>query len=205
MRIRTAVKRDEIIATAGEVFRELGFERASMSEIAARLGGSKATLYGYFDSKEALFVAVTQAEANDYFEPILSDLTTTHADVRTALRRLGEQAMQFVLQPHAVAGRRMVIAVALQSNIGKSFYESGPQRGLEFIAMYMKSLMAKGVLRPADAAVMAQHLMALLESELIPECMYGVKTEMPKPARIRDAVKRAIDVFLAAYQKEPRG
>jgi len=200
MRVRTAVKRDEIVAMAGDVFRELGFERASMSEIAARLGGSKATLYGYFDSKESLFVAVTEAEANDYFEPILADLSNTHADVRTALRRLGEQAMHFVLQPHAVAGRRMVIAVALKSNIGKSFYENGPQRGLGYIAEYMKSLMAKGVLRAADAMVMSQQLMALLEAELMPECMYGVKTEMPKPARIREAVKRAVDVFVAAYQ-----
>ena len=40
-----------------EVFFEQGYTAASMSTIAARLGGSKGTLYNYFKSKEELFEA----------------------------------------------------------------------------------------------------------------------------------------------------
>jgi AcrR family transcriptional regulator len=44
MRVRTEEKRQEIVEIAARLFEELGYERTSMSAIAARVGGSKATL-----------------------------------------------------------------------------------------------------------------------------------------------------------------
>jgi AcrR family transcriptional regulator len=58
MRSRTLEKKSVIVRIAAEMFDELGYERASMSAIAARVGGSKATLYRYFMSKEELLRAV---------------------------------------------------------------------------------------------------------------------------------------------------
>lgn len=205
MRVRTESKRSEIVAHAAEVFRDMGFERTSMAEIASRIGGSKATLYGYFESKESLFIAVANAEADAYFDPMWVELNSTHVDTRTALRRLGEKAMLFVLQPHVIAGRRMLIAIAPQSDITKNFYKNGPAKGLKLIAAYLQTLTATGVLRAADPAVMAQHLIALLESELVPEYLYGAETGMPKLTKVKDGVKRAVDVFLAAYKTQPAG
>ena len=57
MRVKTEGRRQVIIDAALEVFKEVGYERASMAEISARAGGSKATLYNYFKSKEELFSA----------------------------------------------------------------------------------------------------------------------------------------------------
>ena len=57
MRVKTEERRQAILEKALDVFRELGFDRASMSEISKRIGGSKATLYSYFQSKEELFTA----------------------------------------------------------------------------------------------------------------------------------------------------
>src|SRR5580692_6870568 len=50
-------RRDAIVEVARQVFFEEGYAAASMSTIAARLGGSKGTLYNYFRSKEELFEA----------------------------------------------------------------------------------------------------------------------------------------------------
>src|ERR1700735_2390989 len=50
-------RREAILNVAREVFFELGYSAASMSAIAARLGGSKGTLYNYFKNKEELFEA----------------------------------------------------------------------------------------------------------------------------------------------------
>ena len=50
MRVKTEEKRQAILEEAAKAFQELGFERTSMSEICARVGGSKATLYNYFAS-----------------------------------------------------------------------------------------------------------------------------------------------------------
>jgi AcrR family transcriptional regulator len=73
MRTKTEEKRQAIIDVAAATFGELGFERTSMSEICTRLGGSKATLYNYFPSKEALFLEVMfQASEADFQNTMLA-------------------------------------------------------------------------------------------------------------------------------------
>ncbi len=51
-------KREAILRIAYQAFLTDGYAATSMSEIARQVGGSKATLYNYFCSKEELFTAV---------------------------------------------------------------------------------------------------------------------------------------------------
>jgi AcrR family transcriptional regulator len=46
---------DDLIRTATEVFIAQGYRRTQMADVAASLGVAKGTLYGYVESKEALF------------------------------------------------------------------------------------------------------------------------------------------------------
>jgi TetR/AcrR family transcriptional regulator of autoinduction and epiphytic fitness len=55
---RALKKRAEILDAAADVFRDEGYEAASMDRIAERAGASKRTVYNHFASKEALFHAV---------------------------------------------------------------------------------------------------------------------------------------------------
>ena len=50
--------REHILWVAKDVFLEMGFERASMDEVARRAETSKRSLYAHFESKEKLFLAV---------------------------------------------------------------------------------------------------------------------------------------------------
>src|SRR5436853_1515154 len=59
-RLDADARREAILDVAQEVFLEEGFAAASMSTIAARLGGSKGTLYNYFRSKDDLFKAYVE-------------------------------------------------------------------------------------------------------------------------------------------------
>ena len=52
--------REHILWTAKEVFLEMGFERASMDEVANRAQTSKRSLYAHFESKEKLFLAFVE-------------------------------------------------------------------------------------------------------------------------------------------------
>ena len=63
MRVKSEARRQAIIDVAKEAFCRQGFEATSMSEIASRVGGSKATLYNYFRSKEEIFIAVMESSA----------------------------------------------------------------------------------------------------------------------------------------------
>jgi AcrR family transcriptional regulator len=56
-------KREKIITAAGKVFGHHGFKEARMEKIAAEAGMGKSSLYYYFISKEELFEAVVEREA----------------------------------------------------------------------------------------------------------------------------------------------
>src|SRR3546814_18218562 len=79
MRTKSEARKDAILGVALEVFREVGFEAASMSQISARVGGSKATLYNYFASKEELLL-----------EAMLFSAHKQDPDVMKQLHRQGE-------------------------------------------------------------------------------------------------------------------
>ena len=52
-------RRAEICRTAAQIFRERGYDATSVSDIARALGITKAGLYHYFESKEALLFEIT--------------------------------------------------------------------------------------------------------------------------------------------------
>ena len=53
---RPAKSRDEIVAAAGEVFRDAGYEAARMDDVATRLGITKGSLYHSVATTEALLI-----------------------------------------------------------------------------------------------------------------------------------------------------
>ncbi len=56
-------KREIIVTAAGKVFGKYGFREAKMDKIAGEAGMGKSSLYYYFISKEELFEAVVEREA----------------------------------------------------------------------------------------------------------------------------------------------
>jgi len=68
-----AASRAALLAAAREVFRELGYERATTREIGERAGVDPALIARYFGSKENLFIAsiaeVDPAETEIVFDP----------------------------------------------------------------------------------------------------------------------------------------
>ena len=51
-------RRVEICRTAAQIFRDRGYDATSVSDVARALGMTKAGLYHYFDSKEALLFEI---------------------------------------------------------------------------------------------------------------------------------------------------
>src|SRR5947208_8772182 len=83
-------RRDAIVAIAREAFAADGYAGTSMSSIAARLGGSKGTLYSYFKSKEELFIAVVQSKCEKIQEMLNQAEIEGGGDLRAMLMNFGE-------------------------------------------------------------------------------------------------------------------
>lgn len=197
MRLRTEAKRESILDIAGQVFQEMGYARASMAEIAARVGGSKATLYGYFPSKQELFVEVANRAAAKHMSKAFEQLVQGE-DLNLVLRRFGERFLSLVATPQSTATYRMLIAEAGHSDIGRRFYESGPKRAETAIATFLQSEMDAGRLKKADPSVAGLHLLALLDAETLHLRLMSAGP-MPTRHQLKQIVNRAVAVFLAAY------
>jgi TetR/AcrR family transcriptional repressor of mexJK operon len=125
---RSAVRRDQILGIAAEVFLRDGFSGAAMSDIAERVGGSKATLYNYFPSKKDLFLAVVQDRAERALD-LIGPSSGDYADLEAALRDIGLRTLKSVIGADSIAFYRLLISEAGRfPEIGTFFYAEHRRR-----------------------------------------------------------------------------
>ncbi|WP_174874380.1 TetR/AcrR family transcriptional regulator [Vogesella oryzae] len=197
MRVKTEAKRQAIVEAAAVVFIERGYEAASMAEIAARAGGSKATLYSYFPSKEELFLVVMQFLAEERMQQAYARLVPGD-DLVGSLQAFGENFLLNVLSPELSALRGIVLSEGRRSGVGRLFFDNGPGRCWQVVADFLAGEMAAGRLRQARPWAATMHLIGLLEAEYQEQMIVGI-TELPAIEQIRDTVADAVKVFLAGY------
>ncbi len=199
MKVRTESRRNAILEAAVELFKEKGYERASMNELARRLGGSKATLYGYYPSKEELFVAVVKAVATVHLSDAIAALSEDAAarlSLEDLLVRFGERMMVVLTNDaSALAVYRMVVGEAGHSVVGQLFDESGPAQLGEALAALFERAIERGELRRADPKVLAAHFSALVTSETSNR-LYQMDPAPMALKDIRRMVRRAVEAFL---------
>jgi AcrR family transcriptional regulator len=200
MRVRTEEKRREIVDVASELFEEHGFERTSMSMISERLGGSKATLYGYFKSKEDLLGAVLVYDVTEQADRLMNEFLS-EKDIREGLIKLGTAYMMRRLAATPIANVRMVSNQPAGSTIGKEFYERVLGPAWKRLANRFKLLMDEGILMQADPWVAAMHWKGLNEWDMFEKRLLGA-IPGPDPQEIARTSTLAADAFLKLYGPE---
>ena len=198
---RSDARRRAILGVAREAFLARGYAATSMSEIAAKLGGSKGTLYNYFRSKEELFSAfiaeTCQGPAMRLFEslPPIGE----GRGVRESLIDLGVSLMEFLQLDEIVAMHRLVVAEAGRfPEIGPIFYEAGPLKGETRFTHYFEQAMAARRISRGDARMLGQRLKDLVMSDVYLRHLWGVPQAMTS-AELRDHVAQSVDIFLKAF------
>lgn len=191
-------KRQIILDTAYRLFRTKGFEATSVSEITAQVGGSKATIYSHFTSKEELFVECMTAALDDYIAGAVAQLDASGSDPEAALRDFGATMLSFGSSQEMVAVRRLITAEAGRSGIGKLFFAKVIALRTH-VAKLLSKLMASGALRSDDANLAASQLRALLEAELLEPLLLQARDDSPDEKEIAQAADRAVVAFLRAY------
>ncbi|MGF6610180.1 MULTISPECIES: TetR/AcrR family transcriptional regulator [Paraburkholderia] len=196
MRVKTEEKRQAIVDAAFQVFCEVGFERASMSEIAARAGGSKATLYSYFESKEVMFADVMLAAAVE--AKVATEVLKASLPIRETLLKFGKHYLAATLKPQVLAVRRLAHQEGGRSNVGALFHDRGPKLAWQVVTDFLQQAIDGGELRICNAEVATAHLHGLYDAELLELCLVGAPADTSS-RNIAKVVQRAVDVFLAAY------
>lgn len=201
MRKKTEARREAILTTALEVFREEGFEAASMSQIAAKVGGSKATLYNYFSSKEELLLAAMHHSATALGRDIMA-LIGSSGDLRRQLERFAQSLLSVLADEDTLKLIRVAISVSGHSGIGKRFFDLGTEVVWCEMAQFMARQVAAGHLQDEDPEVLATHLRCLCDMDLIGNLMQANKP--PTQKALDEKARLIADLFLRTHEKKPQ-
>lgn len=131
--LNKARKRAEIVEIAKRSFFEHGYAGTAMSAIAEELGGSKATLWAHFGSKEELFAAVIDQQIES-FSKDLEDVLAGQIFSLPALRRLCLRYLERLLCESAVRLYALALSEGVRfPEVAEMFYSRAPKRAREFV------------------------------------------------------------------------
>jgi len=105
--VRSTLKSDEtrsrILEAALAVFRERGFERATMREIAAAAGVAVGAAYYYFESKDAIVMAF-YGRAQEEMRPAIQLALDNSSTLETRLRAIIQHKLDYFLPNRRLLG-----------------------------------------------------------------------------------------------------
>ena len=192
-------KRRQILDGAGRVFSTMGFDAASMNDIAHTAAVSKGTLYVYFATKEALFSALIEEKRREHVGEVFG-LIGDDPDVRATLLRFGAAFARFLTSDWALRAQRVVLGVTERMpEIGRGYYIEGPGRCRPILADYLRRMTARGLLAIDDAEFAAAQFTELCQVNLVRPRLYRAIDTAPTDAEIAHVVGKAVEMFLALY------
>jgi AcrR family transcriptional regulator len=195
-------KRRQILDGARKVFMDLGFDGASMNEIARAAGVSKGTLYVYFADKNRLFEAMIEDEA---FAKAKTDYNLDPArDVETTLREFGRTYVGGMCRPGGGSSIRTVMAIAERMpDVGRRFYQNVLEKSINSLAEYLKAHVRPNDLAIDDCQLAAAQFMQMCQATLFLPFVFQAEPA-PSAERIALVVDSATRLFLQTYRARPK-
>jgi AcrR family transcriptional regulator len=195
-----AARREQLITVAEQLFLQHGFANTSVNAIVREAGGSLATLYAEFGSKEALFESVLSERAARFF-PEEQSLPLQAHDAQAELRALATHMLKRMLSDDGLAVYRIAVHEAPRfPALRKALLEVGMPGLLDRTARYLRGLADRGALALAEsdeaARLAASQFIALVQGQLVFSAACGGEIS---PRTRANHVNEAVKGFLEMY------
>jgi AcrR family transcriptional regulator len=197
-----AARREQLIAVAEQLFLQHGFANTSVNAIVREAGGSLATLYAEFGSKEALFESVLSERAARFFPEEHSAPSLT-LDAKAELRALATHMLKRMLSDDGLAVYRLAVHEAPRfPALRKTLLEVAMPGLLDRTARYLRRLADGAALtieESEDATrLAASRFIALVQGQLVFSAACGGEISARRRA---NHVNDAVQAFLELYGK----
>jgi AcrR family transcriptional regulator len=180
-----------ILAAAGQLFLEQGFDGTSMDAIAEKARISKRTLYARHADKSALFNAVLYDQLDRLLVPI-ERIQYEPGDLASVLTAIGRDMIFSVVRPEFLAVYRVVTFEAQRRpEFGRWINESRRRPVLQTISSVLQS--HKDELRIDDFGRAAEQFMNLTVDVSLRYGAFGLKMTAKQTEELLEA---AVDLFL---------
>ncbi|WP_028138091.1 TetR/AcrR family transcriptional regulator [Bradyrhizobium japonicum] len=191
-------KRRQILDGARKVFMDLGFDGASMGEIARAAQVSKGTLYVYFADKSALFEAIIEEEALQHGQVVFS--FDPARDAEATLREFGLAYLHLICRPGGGSAIRTVMAIAERMpDVGRRYYARVLDKSISRLSGYLRARVVARDLDIEDCDLAASQFMELAKASLFLPFVFQA-APAPSEQRMAEVVDSATRMFLAAYK-----
>ena len=168
---RSAEKNRAIVVAAQDLFLTKGFEAVSMDEIAERAGVSKRTVYSHFGSKEDMFVALLECKCGAVRENVV-ETADDEAPIEETLVCFGIAFLAMIFNEESLKLFRILAAQSYNfPDLGRRFYEAGPERSTEAMAAYLEGQAERGVIRIGDPKLAAGTLVSSMLNKRLTACL----------------------------------
>jgi AcrR family transcriptional regulator len=201
-RRRAEARPEEILEAALEVFNERGFEAARMEDVARRAGLSKAGVYLYFESKEALLKALIEAKVAPIAQMARSIAAAGADNPRAAIETLARAMAARMSNAKNIAVPRLMLSVAsrfpdIAAHYRKCVIEVG--RGA------LEALVARGIergdFRAVDPAAASRAFIGPLIFEVMWTHVFGGESGFADSEAL---VQRQLDILFHGLARETR-
>lgn len=192
-------KREQILDGAWRMFKQKGFDAASMNDITREAGVSKGTIYVYFANKEELFAALIDRHRREFAESMRDILAGTE-EVREGLRQFGTAfATRLVCTDMIPAMRSLLGVIDRMPKLSRRFFSSAPNNVRIVLEEFIRHHIENGSLQVDDVELAARQFIELSTGTFFKFRLFG-ELEGPVPDdELERVISSAIRVFMAAY------
>lgn len=186
--------REALLDAAVEKFSENGYWGTSMRDIARAVGVRESALYNYFPSKESLFEAMLLRHHEESVHLLDAIVDQPIANLTVFLESVARQMLEHFSTPLRQKLFRIYMSdgIRLASEGRISIFERlwGSRRP---VAELMRKLIDKGLLRPADPALLDAEFVAPLMTLRMHQAVRRPSEPAPDPAPF---IRAHVDQFL---------
>lgn len=149
-------RREQLLDTALELFAERGVDGTSVKALAQAAGVTPGLLYHYFESKEALFVALLSERG---FLPRLRALVNSGANERPVREVLTDLLEGF---DRTLAENAQLMSLFFDAGRARPELNGFASEGQRLISGFLEARIATGELRPHDTTIAARALVSTI-------------------------------------------
>jgi AcrR family transcriptional regulator len=192
---RLEQRRERFLKEAEALFLEHGYAGASVNEIVRRAGGSLATLYNEFGSKEQLFAEIMRRRATAIFDSEVAQWPQSRT-VRAGLVALATKLLDRILRDDGLAMYRIAISEAPRiPDLREAILEmSFPT----FMNRLGGILVRLGVANAANSSESAEEFITLVHGQLVFRAACGGGKTITAKEKAKH-IERAVDAFLTLH------
>ena len=186
--------RQRILAAALRVFRERGFDAATMREIAAAAGVAVGAAYYYFASKDAIVMAFYQ-QAQDEMAPALDEILNRSRTLEQRLRGIISQKFEYFAPYRALVG-------TLSAHIDPAhplspFSKATAQIRERDIAFFSRAVVDSKLRLPSSILPYLPRLLWLYQMGLM---LFWVYDRSPRQARTHLLFDKTLSMMLLVFK-----